>query len=440
MRTLTLSPRPNLAPKPNQVRHDQRGFSVWVGEAELLKAAEVAPPLAPANGWGFALGACGPAPEHAQPGAWHVRGLRLRAGSRLRYADEAVRVSLNGQQWVEGGVTFRYHAAPRVLGLVPSASPVAGGTEVRVTAENLAGADAIACQFLSPDNGGRVHSLATGGTGFDASDGMGGAAEVACLTPTAHPAAEVALGLEVTRAGQRYSTHDDNASSSQPFAFYAALPASATYAPVAGPSAGGTLLNVSLPPLGPALGGVALARAARGGRLGARCRFGDGAAGHVLLTVAASLAADGASLVCRSPQPAALGSAPLQVALNGQDYDPAPALPFAFYAPPSLRAVVPAGARAGETVTMLGEALRGADGYGAHSCKFGETVVAATFQGGSRVVANAWEAESVRCRVPPRGAEPWRVRVRVSINGQDYTAEEIAFSWSEARLGPTSPS
>ena len=63
------------------MRHDQRGLSVWVGEAELLKAAEVAPPLAPANGWGFALGACGPAPEHAQPGAWHVRGLRLRAGS-----------------------------------------------------------------------------------------------------------------------------------------------------------------------------------------------------------------------------------------------------------------------------------------------------------------------------------------------------------------------
>ena len=82
---------------------------------------------------------------------------------------------------------------------------------------------------------------------------MGGAAEVACLTPTAHPALEVALGLEVTRAGQRYSTHDDNASSSQPFAFYAALPASATHAPVAGPSAGGTLLNVSLPPLGSAL-------------------------------------------------------------------------------------------------------------------------------------------------------------------------------------------
>ena len=75
----------------------------------------------------------------------------------------------------------------------------------------------------------------------------------------------------------------------------------------------------------------------------ARCRFGDGAGGHLLLTVAASLAADGASLACRSPQPAALGSAPLQLALNGQDYEPAPALPFAFYAPPSLRAVVPAG-------------------------------------------------------------------------------------------------
>merc|ERR1719272_2557438 len=164
-----------------------------------------------------------------------------------------------------------------------------------------------------------------GGAGFDASDGMGGAAEVVCLTPASHPAAMVALGLEGTRAGQRYSTHDDNASSSHPFAFYAALPASATYAPVAGPSAGGTLLNVSLPPLGPALGGVAL------------------------------------------------GRAPLQLALNGQDYEPAPALPFAFYAPPSLRAVVPAGVRAGETVTMLGEALRGADGYGAHSCKFGET-------------------------------------------------------------------
>ena len=417
------------------MRHDQRGLSVWVGEAELFTATQVTPPLAPANGWGLALGACGPAPEQAQPGAWHVRRLRLRAGARLRYADEAVRVSLNGQQWVGGVGTFRYHAAPRVMSLMPSASPVAGGTKVRVTAENLAGATAVACQFLLPDDGGRVDSPATGGAGFDASDGVGGMAEVVCLTPASHPVAEVALGLEVTRAGQRYSTHDDNASSSRPFAFYTALPASATYAPVAGPSAGGTLLNVSLPPLGPALGGVALARAARSGRLGARCRFGDGTGGHVLLTVAASLAVDGASLSCRSPQPAALGSAPLQLALNGQDYEPAPALPFAFYAPPSLRAVVPAGARAGEAVTMLGKALRGADGYGAHSCKFGETVVAATLQGAARVVDNGWEADSVRCLVPPRGTEPRRVRVSVSINGQDYTAEEIAFSWSEVPPG-----
>ena len=408
---------------------------MWVGEAELLKAVQVAPQLAPANGWGFALGACGPAPEQGQPGAWHVRGLWLRAGARLRYADEAVRVSLNGQQWVDGEVTFRYHAVPRVLGLLPSAAPVAGGTEVRVTAENLAGATAVACQFLLAD-GERINSPAGGSADSDASDGIVDAAEVVCLTPASHPAALVALGLEVTRAGQRYSTHDDNASSSHPFAFYAALPASATYAPAAGPNAGGTLLNVSLPPLGSALGGVALARAARGGRLGARCRFGgDGADGPLLLTVAASLAADGASLACRSPQLAALGSAQLQLALNGQDFEPATALPFAFYAPPSLRSVVPAGARAGEAVTMLGEALRGTDGYGAHSCKFGETVVAATLQGGARVVANAWEADSVRCLVPPRGAEPLRVRVSVSINGQDFTAEEIAFSWSEESPG-----
>ena len=64
-----------------------------------------------------------------------------------------------------------------------------------------------------------------------------------------------------------------------------------------------------------------------------------------------------------------------------------------------------------------------------------ETVVAATLQGAARIVANAWEADSVRCLVPPRGAEPRRVRVSVSINGQDYTAEDIAFSWSEVPPG-----
>ena len=86
--------------------------------------------------------------------------------------------------------------------------------------------------------------------GADTSDGMGGLATVMCLTPSSQPAAEVGLGLKVTRGGQNYSTHNDAASSSRPFGFFTALPSDAAYAPEAGPSSGGTLLNVSLPALG----------------------------------------------------------------------------------------------------------------------------------------------------------------------------------------------
>ena len=80
---------------------------------------------------------------------------------------------------------------------------------------------------------------------------------------------------------------------------------------------------------------------------------------------------------------------------------------------------------------MVGHQLRGADTYGAHTCQFGSTVVAATLQGPGRIVANRWETDTVRCVVPPRGAEARRVRASVSINGQDYTPEDVTFSWPE---------
>jgi hypothetical protein len=65
--------------------------------------------------------------------------------------------------------------------------------------------------------------------------------------------------------------------------------------------------------------------------------------------------------------------------------------------------------------------------------QLGETALSLSCTGLFMRIAR--EADSVHCLVPPRGAEPRRVRVSVSINGQDYTAEEIAFSWSEVPLG-----
>ena len=433
------------------LRLDQRGLYLSLGDAVLLagESAAFRPTrgyLHPLNHWSFALGACGLAPPQPRNGAWSVANVTMRAGARLRYADERLAVSLNGQQFAPGSanLTFRYHAAARPTALVPSSGPSAGATQVAVRAENLAGADpeAFECDFAYGGEAaagegaageGAPSRVLTNGTLLlvddrreNQTDGAGGAAVVTCATPPAPAVGVWRLGLRLRRDGVSYSTHDDAGSVPLPYVVYPALPPNGTsHAPLAGPSLGGTLVTISLPE-------------ADGGGMadlgGARCRF------NTVLGPADAPAAlepdERRAMRCASPF-LPTGPAPVQLALNGLDFEPSGGLGYSVYNQPRLAAVEPPGAAPGTTVALVGTHLDGGGLPGVnHSCRFGEMVVPALAHAEPRVVANEMHALTLSCTVPTAeaaasGAEPAAsVPFAVSLNGQQYTQEAVRFAFA----------
>lgn len=79
------------------IRLDERGLYVRLGNDVLAEALQLFD-FHPLSSWSYALGACGVAPPPKDAGSWLVANLTMRAGSRLRFADEKVWISLNGQQ------------------------------------------------------------------------------------------------------------------------------------------------------------------------------------------------------------------------------------------------------------------------------------------------------------------------------------------------------
>ena len=160
---------------------------------------------------------------------------------------------------------------------------------------------------------------------------------------------------------------------------------------------------------------------------GAACRFSTW---YATQTTPATLV-DGHNGTVAATCPSSTGSpgtAELQLALNGHDWEPAPApLVFGFYRPPVLRLVVPAGAPPGTAVQLIGANLGGGESPGVtHSCRFGGVVVPGVLQAEGRVINNAHWEDTVRC-VVPRGIVG-RVRLSVSLNGQQYTEEDVKFA------------
>ena len=383
----------------------------------------------------------------------------MRSGARLRYSDEQLRVSLNGQQFLAWtNLTFRYYAAPRPVQITPNSVPRAGGTPLTIRGEGLAEASAFECEFA---DGGTADErlrtgaelLATSTINNNSTDGAGGAGTLRCPTPTALPRlGEWSLGIRVDRAGQNYGSHEDVAAVPSPLWVYPSLSTDATYAPASGPGAGGTLVRIELPryntstiafannasDAGPLLETVA----GLWPRHGAKCRFGaayyDGAYGPTIVDASHDPAgAQGEAMLCASPALPG-GEAPLQLALNGHDFEPVPALPFNIYGRPRLVESVPAGATPGTSIILVGENL-GGDGLPGvnHTCRFGTRVVLGELLVEPRVVGNQWRTNTVRCVVPEMplasstaaGRYVRSVPLRISLNGQQYSPEPVRFSF-----------
>lgn len=222
------------------------------------------PSRRPRNHWSVAIAACGAAPPQTLTGAWDVTNVTLRAGARLRFADEQFDISLDGQMLTGGNRTFRFYAAARPTELAPTSGPASGIQLLRVSAENLGGADTYHCDFRLSD-GTQSISTASVVRRHNDTDGAGGAGVVECFTPAAPALGDARVGLRVRRDGQMYSTHDESASVPLVYHVYPTLSSNAVHAPRSGPVDGGTLINISFDE--PVVRGVWLTSP--------RCRFTD---------------------------------------------------------------------------------------------------------------------------------------------------------------------
>lgn len=79
---------------------------------------------------------------------------------------------------------------------------------------------------------------------------------------------------------------------------------------------------------------------------------------------------------------------------------------------------------------LLGDNLEGGDPTVSHWCRFGDHIVRGVAQPEPKVVGNTWWSHTVRCIVPPAPASS--VRVSVSLNGEQFSAEDLRFAIAPA--------
>ena len=159
------------------------------------------------------------------------------------------------------------------------------------------------------------------------------------------------------------------------------------------------------------------------------CRFGylsdaDGGAfpgTSVVVAAEFDAAVDGAAAVrCSTPPAASAGTnfTSVEYSLNAQQYAPAAAGGFTYYAPVVLAAASPSSGpvRGGTNVTLTGDGLWG---DGSHAlCRFGAATVPASRAG------NPDGTQQLRCIAPatPRAPAGGVVGVHVTLNGQQFSA------------------
>ena len=325
--------------------------------------------LEPAAGWHLAFAATAGPHSHA---VMMVDNARLAGDAADEPTTAGVDVTLNLQDY-SPEVPYGFYAAPALSVVSPTSGPTEGGTLVQVTGLPLARGPDMRCRFTGQGINWVRATLGDGNT------------SVWCTTPAelaAHDAAGVGVRLEVTLNGQNWALGPE-------WRAYAP-PAISRLSVSFGPSHGGTTVT---------LHGAGFAPAATP-RL--RCRFGGGPACAACLDstgtpliVPASFAADGAGervVVCVSPS-AAEADDPLELTLNGQQWSSS-SLPFTFYAPPVISALLPPSgwSDGGTTVLLAGSALvNHTDDFW---CRFGAHLVPATVSDGLP------SGELVRCESP----------------------------------------
>ncbi|CAN0074374.1 unnamed protein product, partial [Ectocarpus sp. 13 AM-2016] len=285
-----------------------------------------------------------------------------------------LRLSVNGQQFIETGLAFQYLIESTVRAIAPSSGPQQGGTVVEVDGTGFVNSTGLSCRLA----GRRLPA-----TFVDSG-------RVRCITPTS--ATSLAMPLEVSNNGIDFTN-----SSTVHFTFVPALDIRHLW-PMSGPIGGGTSVSVY---------GAGFAS----GKSKVLCIFRGDRAHMTLATVHSD-----DELSCPTPP---LGDssptgATVRVELtnnNGVDRVASP-INFSYVPPIHLFSVSPShsGEEGGVTAVVTGENFLPSTSL---SCRFG---------GQDATPAAFISSKQVSCLVPESQAGPRQVSLTVSNNGQDCAA------------------
>lgn len=342
----------------------------------------------------------------------------------------ALEVTQNGADYTSSGLTFEYSAAIVIEALVPPRGPLSGGTEVLVLGRNFNNRSSLACRFGHHRAAARAHVYATRFVNHSA---------VVCVSPAVlHPGPVV---LEVSNNGAGVGS--SFSASNMHYHYHAPLVIQGVYPPM-GPSSGNFSVRIVG---GPFVESDDL-----------RCRFGD--------VVVRGRYVDGEEMQCFAP-PHPPGQHALEVSINNQDYSDQ-RFPFFYYRDMALSRLTPISGptlAAGTPVSVYGHGFINTTLL---TCRFGETVVPATFRSGSEIICHSpplhpdsggltWTALSEqRNRHPdPVHGSPLLfpganfyplylsrlVSVEVSNNAQDFSDSGITFLYmADAEVTAVQPS
>eukprot|EP00698_Gefionella_okellyi_P014440 TRINITY_DN4005_c1_g1_i2.p1 TRINITY_DN4005_c1_g1~~TRINITY_DN4005_c1_g1_i2.p1 ORF type:complete len:2826 (+),score=696.32 TRINITY_DN4005_c1_g1_i2:356-8479(+) len=297
----------------------------------------------------------------------------------------AVEVSNNNQDFSTSGVIYTFQPVVTIAALSPSFGIASGGTSVTVTGSNFL-ASPVYCRFGSVVV--VVSAVPTTAT------------SAVCTAPssTVGPVA-----VEVSNNNQDYST-------SGVLFNVIADPRPTVLAPMAGPTTGGTLVNVT----GTFLYNSSLLV----------CRFGT--------QVVAATGISSTSLLCRSPVApnSAAGLVSLEVSPNGQDYS-STGVQFMYYTPTVVSSLLPVRGSllGGSIVTVTGANFIN---FNTLACRFNGTAAQATWLTASTVACLSPAALGIAPVVLGRRllSDGVQIPVEISNNGAQYSASNVPYLYT----------
>ncbi|CAM9157522.1 unnamed protein product, partial [Ectocarpus fasciculatus] len=285
----------------------------------------------------------------------------------------SVTLSLNGADFTSRGPQYIYYEPVEVLGLFPAVGSVNGGTVITVVGRHFLPSETLSCRFGS----------------FEPSPGEFMSSDLIRCTAPPSPDGPIKVEVSVSNNLLEFSTP----SAATTFEYYPQARPERIH-PEAGPLSGGTVITVE--------GGTFSAATAQ-----LACRFGR--------VVAKAALQSPTQIICRAPPSSSEKNVLVQVTINGEEWEDVGfggGLVFRYYQAPEVEALHPSTGPP-VAITVTGEGFLNLPTL---ACRFGLA--------NSSQPAEFVSSQHIQCFTPAE-SEPGTVHVEVTLNGVDYTAQEI---------------